>query len=179
MTSTMATSSQRTPSFSEMHGALSLSLSPHPSNLRFRRYLSFQGNLARRPTLPRPLHIQAGALYRTRRRPARSRGRRLRFRLREACLPRPLDGPRLRMDRSGERALCFPHRKGRARWQYHRTHRRIHPWHPLVRSLFFFFLYGMYVCSTRILSRSPENFECSIKPRSKDAEALIHATATA
>lgn len=36
------------------------------------------------------------------------------------------------------------------------------------------------IFNLRTLSyRSPEIFECSIKPRSKDAEALIHATATA
>jgi hypothetical protein len=35
----------------------------------------------------------------------------------------------------------------------------------------FFFLFASY--------RSPEKFECSVKPRSKEAEALVRATATA
>lgn len=40
---------------------------------------------------------------------------------------------------------------------------------------------GMFAASSkRTLSyRSPEKFECNVKPRSKDAEALVRATATA
>lgn len=34
-------------------------------------------------------------------------------------------------------------------------------------------------CSKKLHYRSPEKFECNVKPRSKDAEALVRATATA
>ena len=145
--------------------------------------LTFQGDLARRQALPRSLHIQTGTLYRPRRGPARPRRRGLRFRLWAARLPRPLDGPRLRLDRGGERALLLPHRKGRARRPGHRTHRCIHSWHPRVRSFFFFFVFFFFLAmaySTRTLSyRSPEKFECSVKARSKDAEALVRSTSSA
>ena len=104
--------------------------------LTLNRVFFLQGNPARRQALPRSLHIQAGALYRTRCRPARSCGRGLRFRLWAACLPRPLDGPLLCLGRSGERALCLPHRKSRARRSRYRTHWRLLSWHPRVRSFF-------------------------------------------
>ena len=104
--------------------------------LTLNRVFFLQGNPARRQALPRSLHIQAGALYRTRCRPARSCGRGIRFRLWAASLPRPLDGPLLCLGCSGERALCLPHRKSRARRSRYRTHRRLLSWNPRVRSFF-------------------------------------------
>ena len=134
-----------------------------------------QGHPPRRKTLPRPVHLQAGALHRDRSGPARAGCSRLRLRLWATRLPRPLDGPLLCLDRRRERALHLPHRKGRARRLRHRTFRRLHAWNPCVRTHFAMTEGRRFTEQT---NRSPEKFECSVKPRSKDAEALVRATAT-
>lgn len=143
-----------------------------------------QGDPTRRQALPGSLHVQPGALHDARHGPARPGGGRLRVRLWAARLPRPLDGALLRLDRRRERALHVQNRQGRARRPRRRAHRRVHSRHPRVRlsrliyfeqhstkECFFLFFFSSY--------RSPEKFECSVKPRSKEAEALVRATATA
>lgn len=51
---------------------------------------------------------------------------------------------------------------------------------PGILACVYFFCLAMNVRLKRTLSyRSPEKFECSVKPRSKDAEALVRSTSTA
>ena len=73
---------------------------------------------------PGPLHVQAGALQGPERRPTRSSRSRLCVRLRQARIPRTLDGTLVRPHRCRERAFHFPHREGRARRPRRRAHWR-------------------------------------------------------